>query len=133
MKVIGLFRELERGADRSVPSIHSAKGTIGEEEADAVANYLDSGVSIFDAMEANVDPFDPKESIAGGPSLISDGEWIWRRDLSYFVRRYRVGLPSEFIKFALKRGTVSCDTDQVIAKWNDALETYERARRGTST
>ena len=27
----------------------------------------------------------------------TDGEWVWPRDLAYYVRAYRVALPREFI------------------------------------
>jgi hypothetical protein len=36
------------------------------------------------------------ESIMGGGSLLTDGEWVWRGDLSFYVYQHHVVLPDEF-------------------------------------
>ncbi|MEE1930954.1 hypothetical protein V1J52_22710 [Streptomyces sp. TRM 70351] len=35
--------------------------------------------------------------VIGGDSIVTDGEWVWRRDLGFYVRRYHVRLPEEFL------------------------------------
>lgn len=131
MKAIGLFRELSRDMDRSVQSIHAAVGTLEDEAVMRVVEYLRSGIPVFDVMEATVDPLDSSVSISGGPSLISDGVWVWREDLAYYVERYKVGLPSDFVSFALRCGTVAAEASaSVAARWEEALAAYDRAEKG---
>ena len=131
MKVVGLFRELGSGIDASVQSIHRLVGNLPSDSVDVVVSYLKSGVPIFDVMEGTIDPLDNSVVIEGGPSLVSDGVWVWRNDLAYFVEKYRVGLPAEFLEqvFLYKKVDDSL-TDDVIGHWEEALEAYETAERG---
>ena len=130
MKVVGLFRELSRNANHSVASIHSESGRLEVSLVNAVLTYLRSGIPVLDFMEATIDPLDSTRSIPGGPSLVSDGEWVWRHDLPYFVERYRVGLPDKFIECVLYEKTVKADRQTVIANWAQALDAYQRAELG---
>jgi hypothetical protein len=133
MRVVGLFRELGRGIDQSVQSIHAAAGLLPRDKVVSVTEYLRSGVPVFDVMEASVDPFDNSVRIDGGPSLISDGVWVWRNDLAYFVEKYKVALPDEFLSYVLTKVRVSESASSVTARWQDALTAYDLAERGTST
>lgn len=131
MKAIGIFRELGRGVDPSVQSIHSVVGLLDKGVAERVVQYLQSGVPVYDVMEATLDPLDNNVSVSGGPSLISDGTWVWREDLAYYVERYRLGLPREFLNYALERGKVDADDPgSIAARWEDAVAAYELAEKG---
>jgi hypothetical protein len=131
MKAIGVFRELGRGVDPSVQSIHSVVGLLDEGVAERVVQYLRSGVPVYDVMEATLDPLDNNVSVSGGPSLISDGTWVWREDLAYYVERYKLGLPREFLSSALERGKVAADDPgSIVARWEDAVAAYELAEKG---
>ncbi|MCT7325480.1 hypothetical protein [Ralstonia mojiangensis] len=130
MKVVGLFRELSGSANQTIQTIHDVVGGLPWDNVPAVVTYLQSGVPVFDVMEASVDPFDKSVQIPGGPSLISDGFWIWRNDLAYFVEKYRVGLPEEFILHALHCGVASVDRLLIAGEWEKILEEYELAEKG---
>ncbi|MGV9280248.1 hypothetical protein [Streptomyces sp. NPDC003730] len=49
-------------------------------------------------MGAQADVLDP-----GGPilvsagSLLTDGAWLWRDDLAYYVAEYHLALPGDFV------------------------------------
>lgn len=130
MKVVGLFRELGRGIDQSIPSIHAAVGALPKEKAMSIVRYLSSGIPVFDVMEATEDPLNSSVRIPGGPSLISDGTWVWRRDLEHFVSNYRVSLPDEFVAHACERICVSEAPSSVVARWQEAIAAYDLAERG---
>ncbi|HZP68084.1 MAG TPA: hypothetical protein VFB32_17410 [Rudaea sp.] len=116
-----------------LPSIYEAKEKLTSLEVDKIATYLRGGVAVFDVMEATRDPFDPKIFIQGGPSLLSDGFWVWREDLAHYVERYRVGLPAEFITHVEKVGTFQPDASTIRAGWKDALDAYDRAAGAART
>lgn len=97
MKAVGLIRELEPCATTALPSIYELRKKLPEAAAEAVIAYLNSGVDVLDVMEATPDPLDAKQYLPGGASLVTDGRWVWRKYLSYFVDRYRVGLTAEFV------------------------------------
>jgi hypothetical protein len=43
--------------------------------------------------------YDPLDSshVEGGLALLTDGRWVWPNTLVYFVERYAVDLPGEFL------------------------------------
>lgn len=130
MKVVGLFRELDSHINQAIQTIYDMVGKLQVDNVTAMTTYLRSGVPVFDVMEASVDPFDRSVQIEGGPSLMSDGVWIWRNDLAYLVERYKVGLPDEFVSHAMKHKVVSGDKKIIASKWEKIVEAYELAEKG---
>jgi len=130
MQVVGLFRELTREKQAFLPSIIEAKGKLSAKEAVQVVAYLRKGVPVFDVMEATPDPFEPKTFVKGGPSLLSDGYWVWREDLAHYVERYQVGLPSQFLAHVQQSGSSVGDESAIVARWEDALTAYEQTESG---
>ncbi|MER5642414.1 hypothetical protein ABT095_36435 [Kitasatospora sp. NPDC002227] len=100
MKVsrVGFYAELE--PDR--PGLYSGSihDAISDEpypdEADLVG-YLGRGISLVDIMESGPDVISNDEYIAGCSSVMSDGSWIWRLDLPYYLSRYHLRLDPEFV------------------------------------
>ncbi|WP_283150480.1 hypothetical protein [Silvimonas soli] len=129
MRVIGLFRELGGQIDASTKSIYSMLGQLPQDEMVPVVRYLRSGVPVFDIMEATIDPLDRVTHISGGPSLVSDGTWIWRNDLVYFVEKYRIGLPADFVLYASQAVVFNGEVALVTGKWEQILQLYERAEK----
>ena len=95
MKAIGKFAELER--DGQHPSLKAVQGHIPTSERAAVVAYLKAGLGVLDVTESTADPLNPKNHISGGPSLLTDGKWVWRFDLSHYVEHYGVELPAHFL------------------------------------
>ena len=130
VNVVGLFRELGRGIDNSAQSIHEVAGLFSAATAGIVAEYLRSGVPVFDVMQSTIDPFDSSKSINGGPSLYTDGVWVWRNDLAYFVENYHVLLPSDFLSHALEKRRFNEDAASLVARWEEVVAAYDLAERG---
>ncbi|GGW58615.1 hypothetical protein [Streptomyces xantholiticus] len=100
MKMIGFYCEM----DSSNPeifreSLHENIGKPPNYSKKMVRNYLDSGYPIFDITETTVDVIASSFRVPGGSSLLSDGLFVWRADLSMYVERYGVALPEEFVDF----------------------------------
>lgn len=99
--MLGLFAEMEdTSSDAGLPSALDLAGALAEGDREAVLRYLAAGTPVFDVMEASPDPRDAEKWIAGGPSLITDGDWVWRQDLAAYVVAHGVALPYEFIATA---------------------------------
>ncbi|OSP38959.1 hypothetical protein B7767_34455 [Streptomyces sp. 13-12-16] len=50
-------------------------------------------------MSAGPDVLDPDApNMTGIGSLITDGTWLWREDLSYYIAKYHVSLPNDFLE-----------------------------------
>jgi hypothetical protein len=125
MKVVGIFRELGREISSSAASVFAAAGALSPDVSEALANYLESGIPVFDVMGGTFDPFDRSKTIVGGPSLLSDGEWVWRDDLAYLVRKYRVAVSREFVAHALEKKRVDRRPEEVVREWLKAVEDHE--------
>ena len=131
MKAIGLIAELERGASAALPRINELRDKLTPALAHLICDYLDSGVTAIDIMEASQDPLSVSTFIPGGPSLVSDGTWVWRKDLSYFVRNYLVWLDEHFVSHVLHSGT-SMPEVLVVSKCSEIKRAYQEAREGKS-
>ncbi|WP_330337503.1 hypothetical protein [Streptomyces sp. NBC_00557] len=99
MKLIGFYQEMDPGYRESwggpAPRPDSGAGTypVGD-----VVGYLKSGYSILDVMESTVDVIGGSFRVPGGSSVLTDGCFVWRVDLSSYVGRYRIDLPREFLE-----------------------------------
>ncbi|MEW2505949.1 hypothetical protein AB0878_36350 [Amycolatopsis sp. NPDC047767] len=99
LKRVGFYAELEeRRPDVFQGSIFDAiSRDRSPNEANLVA-YLDSGHDLIDIMEGTEDVVAGKgSSVSGGSSLMTDGVWVWRLDLPFFVKKYHLELDPEFV------------------------------------
>jgi len=129
MEVIGLFRELVPSADASSVGIRDLIGQISDQERAPIVTYLRNAVPVFDVMGAEHDPFDKSVCISGAPSLISDGYWIWRYDLEYYVDRYKIELNRAFVEMVVSGHRKYIVDATVQAKWAEILRCYDAACR----
>lgn len=129
MTVIGLIRELEPTAQVSLPSLTELKGELPAELASTISEYLERGCPVLDVMEGSRDPLNPNHYISGGPSLVSDGKWVWRLDLAYFVKQYRIRLNPEFLDY-VSSGQGRFLSDSEILARSDEVQTAYRAALG---
>lgn len=97
MKEAGFFLELHRspGGTPGV-SMQSVTGKFDGDPGRAV-QYLRaasifgiSGSQFGDILDESVGKIDTL-------AIMTDGDWIWPSDLAYYVEKYRVGVPQEFI------------------------------------
>src|SRR4051794_5553433 len=68
------------------------------EDVEQVVAYLRSGHPLIDMMDIQDDVIDgTREQIMNGSSIVTDGQWLWREDLAYYVKQHNVTLPEEFL------------------------------------
>lgn len=105
MRIAGRYEELwPAAAGESLGPLACGvrAGAVADEEA--LVGYLRDGVELFSAMGAVGDLLGSDERILGGESVLTDGEWVWRGDLWFYVRRYHLALPEEFTAAARGHG-----------------------------
>ncbi|MBO4165282.1 hypothetical protein [Micromonospora antibiotica] len=98
MKTAGFFREL--GPDPVevyTESIHAQLAPRPLPDADRVVRYLRDGHGLIDVMGAESDALGSGRHIVGGASVLTDGEWLWRDDLRFYVETYHARLPEDFL------------------------------------
>ncbi|WP_432148341.1 hypothetical protein [Streptomyces sp. bgisy029] len=125
MEMIGFFREM---AHRNGSEIfrESIQGKVRDHPAypkAEVKRYLDSGHPIFDIMETTLDVVNGSFRVPGGSSLVSDGFFVWRADLSAYVESYNIDLPPHFISFVIENGfSVPSASHQTLLSVSAAAE-----------
>lgn len=125
IRVVGVFRELVGGANPDLPRAKDLVGQLSQEQVGRVVEYLSEGQPLVDVMQANLDPIDGRTRIPGGPSLETDGRWVWRNDLRYFVQKYRLGLPAEFlVAVAARRRLSASERLQLAARSREFEDAY---------
>ncbi len=104
LKILGFYAELW-SSDAGTP-----EGNIREfvraqpgEDDERVSGYLRSGHVLFSAMGVVGDILGSGERILGGDSILTDGEWVWRGDLWFYVSTHHVRLPEEFLTAVRER------------------------------
>ncbi|NEB36447.1 hypothetical protein [Streptomyces sp. SID14515] len=95
------------------PSFGTAAGNVKDSVAlnryadiEGITKYLLSGHELFSVMGSSEDVLGTGETILGGDSIHSDGEWVWRGDLCFYVRKHHVQLPEEFLERMRGKGYV---------------------------
>ncbi|WLS44517.1 hypothetical protein Q3V37_24495 [Micromonospora profundi] len=102
-----MFREF--GPVRSVEPQQSIFDSVIDEElpdAAQVVTYLNSGHVLIDVMDVADDAFDSTRQVMNGPTVLTDGDWLWRKDLAYYVRRHRIAVPEDFLALIRARNYV---------------------------
>ncbi|MEV0266266.1 hypothetical protein AB0I49_33665 [Streptomyces sp. NPDC050617] len=104
MQPIGFFRELEPDSPHTYKESISDSITTDQPHypKDQVVQYLDAGHPILDIMEMTVDVIERAFQTPGGSSILTDGSFIWRADLSAYIKHYSIRLPKEFLEFMSK-------------------------------
>lgn len=112
LQTVGMFAEF--GPVRSTEPQESIFDHVaGEELPDLgqVLDYLNAGHVLIDVMDIADDPFEPTRQIMNGSTVLTDGDWLWRKDFAHFVRRHRVAVPETFLALVRERDYVVPDRD----------------------
>ncbi|MGH7611090.1 MAG: hypothetical protein ACREN4_03640 [Candidatus Dormibacteria bacterium] len=128
MKRVGFFSDLPHG-DASSPAIASMTGKLDQETARRLSRFMASGSVIMPFhSERCYDILSSRQEDLGPLMVQSDGEWAWPSDIAYFVEKYQVGMPSEFIEHAERSGWSARELD------DQAVESagHEFARKSES-
>ncbi|MFI0781147.1 hypothetical protein [Streptomyces sp. NPDC021212] len=98
MKIADFFQELwPQSFGTPTGSLKDSLTVSPYEDAQKIAEYLLAGHEIFSVMGSSEDVLGSGKTILGGDSIYTDGEWLWRGDLWFYVRTHHVKLPEEFL------------------------------------
>jgi hypothetical protein len=101
MRLLGFFAELHDGEHWSYTgSILEATRPVSLPDETSILEYLKQGLPVVDFMEATQDVINRDQYVLGGSSILTDGVWLWREDLSHYLARYHLQLDSDFLHHA---------------------------------
>lgn len=101
-RIVGFYREQGHFRGIDLPSIRDAAPDVRLDDLPRVHKYLTEAHWVTLVMEASEDLLagelrEGEPELAGGPSLHSDGTWVWPHDLAYYVRKCGLALPGDFL------------------------------------
>lgn len=104
--IAGSFRELSDG-DPSGPSLENSKDKLPQEQRQRAGQYLRGGSVMVTTTGGLVDDwFDGTPGIAR-QEVRTDGEWAWPGHYAYYVEKYGVDIPQEFLDHMSRRGWIA--------------------------
>jgi hypothetical protein len=96
LKTVGYYKEMSQGRETD-DSIYNFIYKGNPDENAKICQYLESGVEFIVSPGVTYDVINPDNGTSGIASSYSDGTWLWPGDLSYYVKKYNIKLPDEFI------------------------------------
>jgi hypothetical protein len=98
MRLAGFFREIQTFTDGE--SILSSLDALPLPMRSLAAGYLRNGYRVVESLGALADDMvDPSIRKIGRKAVFTDGTWCWPYVLAYYVEKYGVRLPQEFVEF----------------------------------
>ncbi|MFD4135854.1 hypothetical protein [Streptomyces goshikiensis] len=122
MKILGFHREFWAGwPGPAYGSVGDFVQESAEPDEPEIIEYLDSGYQILSFMGSVKDVLGSGERILGGDNIFTDGEWVWRGDLSFYVVTYHLSIPIDFLDQIRERKYLMPDVsrDQRLAVYNE--------------
>ena len=95
----GFFKELDHG-DSNSESLKSLceTGKYDDLEKSRIVQYLESGQVFIGCPGTVNDVLAKTDIVIGSPNILTDGEWAWPADLSYYVATYNIPVPIAMIE-----------------------------------
>ncbi|PSJ25448.1 hypothetical protein B7P34_28200 [Streptosporangium nondiastaticum] len=129
MKVLGFHEETWPATAGSVGSIRDAVTDTPSPDEQEIVAYLRGGHVLFASMGVVDDVLGSGETIVGGGSLFTDGGWVWRGDLSFYVTTYHLALPDEFVSRVRAAGfQVPAVGQECLMELTDAVQALRSAK-----
>ncbi|MEV6438279.1 hypothetical protein ACIOJG_30275 [Streptomyces anulatus] len=98
IRIAGFFEEFwPPSFGTLIDSVHDFISSEPYEDSKEIAKYLLSGHDLFSVMGSSGDVLGSGETVLGGDSIFGDGDWVWRGDLCFYMRKYNVRLPDTFL------------------------------------
>lgn len=111
----GFYKEMTYGSDNDSSIKPLINTEIDKELIDKVCRYLDSGIVIMECCGTTTDALNQDNGIAGVPSLLTDGVWVWPGDLSYYVKKYNIKLNNDFLATIMKNNfCITVDSEELL-------------------
>lgn len=81
------------------PSLADCVRSVPTSDEDKIVSYLRLSPTFAASGPMVDDVLDPSKKSIAPLETATDGEWMWPRDLAYYVERYHVELPEDFVNF----------------------------------
>ena len=102
MKSIGVYREMVPDIPEITESIFPHIAPAEYPEKTAIVTYLRRSWPSVSVPQLLRDVFD-KQFVIGSLGVSHDGEYSWRSDLAYYIDKYNLRPPEDFIAHVMEK------------------------------
>jgi len=102
LKKVGFFAELPHG-DETGPSLPDSVRDQGEKDERKLIAFLEKGILFIGCAGIGRDVIDESAGLTEPPHVLTDGVWAWPGDLAYYLKKYHVELPEDFLSHIRNR------------------------------
>ncbi len=68
-----------------------------------VIDYMEKGVYALSRQGFMYDVLSETTEIAGSGSLMTDGEWVWPDTATYYIEKYDLKIPEDFLQSLIEK------------------------------
>ena len=115
LKRVGFFRELDHGMENGA-SLKDSVLQKPQANEDKIIKYLKTGIVYCNSPGLVMDVLVKENGVIGNLNILTDGEWIWPSDLSYYVELYHVKLNEDFVMHMEKVNWIMLNQQEI--KWD---------------
>jgi len=113
---VGFFFELDDQA--FVSTLESLRRAEADPKEARILAYLGAGAACGVVPMLEEDLVEKPSTPIGVPELVTDGEYVWPTTLCYYVKKYHIALPDEFVRHMRANGwKVPQGIDGNAVKW----------------
>jgi hypothetical protein len=102
LRAVGFYKEFG-GSESEISQLPSLRDCVAEDpqpDEDKILQYLRTGRGYAGRGSYEKDVLDPGARYGLVADLLTDGVYLWRADLAYYVAKYHVRLPEDFLAHA---------------------------------
>jgi hypothetical protein len=96
LKGAGFYQELPHGS-ASGPLLRDLVSDQPQENEARIVEYLRNGILLVGCPGVVGDVLDSSAGMVASPHILTDTVWAWPGDLAYYVEKYHIALPREFV------------------------------------
>jgi hypothetical protein len=102
LRRVGFYFEL--GVNEHREALRSARQSRPLPNEEKIIAYLEAGCAIACVMMVEEDVLADPPVMINPPNIMTDGVWAWPQTLAYYVQKYHVALPVEFVDQIARNG-----------------------------
>jgi hypothetical protein len=110
---VGFFNGILEESEEAKSSLRDAVRSSAQDDEERIAGYLDQGTVLVFRPGLAADVLAADEHLIGPAHILTDGVYAWPKVLGFYVRRYHVAVPSDFITHMRSRKWVPPRKDEI--------------------
>lgn len=102
LKRLGFYKELKHVSSEISLREDVGRNNLSVGDSQKTIEYLRSGYVLAISASYAFDVLSEEKVIIDSISILTDGEWVWSNDYIYYLEKYNLSLPKDFINYIRK-------------------------------